>query len=158
MKGILQRRPEASSATGVLATEGGVPWRELRPRLALFAGLAILTIVLFPSRSVGPVPDVRAGMIAPEDVIAPFDYRIPKTAQELEHDRALAAISVPRMYRPAAPADSIFKPVGEYLAKVARIAEAAVQPGAAAPPAARPRGAGAEPAGQNGGLTSEIDS
>ena len=58
MKGILQRRSETSSTTGVLAPEGGVSWRELRPRLAIFAGLAILTVVLFPSRSVGPVPDV----------------------------------------------------------------------------------------------------
>jgi cyclic-di-AMP phosphodiesterase PgpH len=158
MKGIFQRRPEVSSGYGALGPGAGVTWRELRPRLAIFAGLAILTVALFPSRSVGPVSDVRAGMIAPEDVIAPFDYRIPKTTQELEHDRALAAISVRRMYRPAAPADSVLKPVTEYVAKVARIAEAARRPGAIRQPAPQPPGAGAEPAEQGSDLTSEIDS
>lgn len=159
MKGIFQRRPELSAASGIPGTGPGVGWRDVWPRLGIFAGLTLLTVLLFPPRSVGPVPDVRAGMIAPEDVIAPFDYRIPKTPQELEHDRALAAISVPRMYRAAAPEDSVLEPVDEYLAKVARIAEVsrnANGKGGARKPAARTgaQDAAAPPAD----LTSEIDS
>lgn len=124
----------------------GVPprleWRELWPRLAIISGLALLTLALFPSRSVGPVPLVPAGAIASDDIIAPFDFQVAKTAEELERDRATAAILVPRVYRLAVEADSVADPIDEYLLKVARIAAA-------------PR-----PEGATGGadLTSEIDS
>jgi hypothetical protein len=175
VKRILQRNPDVSvPGTGPVASP--VARHDLWPRIGLFVALALLTVALFPSRSVGPVPDIRAGTIAPEDVIASFDLEIPKSAQELEHDRALAAITVPRLYRAATPADSVFKPIDEYLAKVARIAEASRPsppatenaPGTARAPAGR-RGGGApaprerRPAANPArpaaaALTSEIDS
>jgi hypothetical protein len=161
MKGLFQRRADLSAGNGIAGPGPGTTWRDFRPRLAIFAGLALLTVAIFPSRSVGPVPDIRAGMIAPEDVIAPFDYRILKTPQELEHDRALAAISVPRLYRPAAPADSVLKPLDEYMAKVARIAGAAKLQGDRTPAAPKPppqAAGGGESEAPVADLTSEIDS
>ncbi|MFN2431776.1 MAG: HD family phosphohydrolase [Gemmatimonadota bacterium] len=143
MKGVFERRPESG---GGPAVRPRLPWPELWPRLAIFAGLAVLTLVLFPARSVGPLPQLQAGMIAPEDVIAPFDFQVAKTAVELERDRATAAITVPRVYR-FVPADSAGRAIEEYLEKVARIA-AAVQSDTAGSPA--------PPAGST--LTSEIDS
>jgi putative nucleotidyltransferase with HDIG domain len=140
MKGILQRRPEAPEAAG---RSPSAPHSRLWPRLALFGGLALLTLALFPARSVGPLPQLKAGRISPEDIIAPFDFQVAKTAEEIERDRAIAAITVPRVYRLAAARDSVTRSIDEYLQKVARIA--------AAPP---------PEAGAAGGstLTSEIDS
>ncbi|MBA2563807.1 MAG: HDIG domain-containing protein [Gemmatimonadetes bacterium] len=142
MKGIFERRPEAPGGPPPTALNARPLWSELWPRIATFIGLSLLTILLFPARSIGPAPQVRAGMIASEDVIAPFDVAIPKTPAELERDRATAALAVPRVYRSVTPEDSATGIVDEYLAKVERIA--------AAP---RPeRGAGVSL------LTSEIDS
>jgi hypothetical protein len=129
VKGIFERRPDVGAGT----VRPTLPWRELAPRLAVFSALAVLAVVLFPPRSAGPVPHLRAGMIAADDVIAPFDYRVPKTAAELERDRATAAITVPRVYRLTGPADSVHAPLHEYLRKVARIAEAPRAEDGAAP-------------------------
>ena len=140
MRGVLERRPETSGGDPSRAAAHLGP-RDVALRGAIFAALAVLTLVLFPVGSPGPVSDVRAGRIAPEDVIAPFDFEVPKTPAELERDRATAALTVTPVYRLPTPADSVTEPIREYLEKVARIA-------AAAPP---DDGRGAD-------LTSEIDS
>ena len=46
---------------------------DLAWRVALVGVLAVLTVVLFPPRGSQDVPSVRAGTVASQDVIAPFD-------------------------------------------------------------------------------------
>jgi putative nucleotidyltransferase with HDIG domain len=67
---------------------------------------------------------MRQGVVAPEDVIAPLDFPILRTEDELARQREVAALSVPPVYRvnPSA-ADTALALVERYLARAERIAE-----------------------------------
>jgi putative nucleotidyltransferase with HDIG domain len=98
--------------------------RDLFLRFALVAAVALLSIVLFPPRGAGDLPLIRQGVVAPEDVIAPMDFPVLRSEDELARHREVAALSVPPVYRvnPWA-ADSALARVQRYLTRAGRIAE-----------------------------------
>ncbi len=98
--------------------------RDLLLRFVLVAAVALLTIALFPPRGGNDIPLIRQGVVAPEDVIAPVDFPVLRSEDELARQREVAALSVPPVYRvnPAA-ADSAIARVQRYLARAGRVAE-----------------------------------
>jgi putative nucleotidyltransferase with HDIG domain len=66
--------------------------------------LAVLTFVLYPVAGRYDAPPLEAGQVAPRDVVAPFDFVVPKPAAQLARERdALAATARPIYeYHPAA--------------------------------------------------------
>lgn len=98
--------------------------RDLVLRFALIAAVALLSLTLFPPRGGNEAPLIRQGVVAPEDVIAPLDFPILRSEDELARQREVAALSVPPVYRvnPAA-ADSALVRVERYLARAERISE-----------------------------------
>lgn len=93
---------------------------DLAWRVGIAAGLALLTLALFPTRGALDVPPVRTGTVASEDVIAPFDFVVPRSEEELALRREQAALTVPPVYVvvPGA-ADSAVARVEAYLERVA---------------------------------------
>lgn len=67
-------------------------------RVILVLGIVVLLPMLFPRV---PVPDALAlqeGMVAPEDVIASFDFVVPKSPNRLKVERDEAAFAVPLVF------------------------------------------------------------
>ncbi|HET9454174.1 MAG TPA: HDIG domain-containing protein [Gemmatimonadaceae bacterium] len=62
-------------------------WRALAPRLVLAVGLAFFTFALFPESPATEVPIHEVGAVAPDNVIAPFAFTVPKTDAELRRER-----------------------------------------------------------------------
>jgi hypothetical protein len=60
-------------------------------RAAVAFALALLTYLLFPAAPAAEFPLLEVGTVATEDVIAPFAFRVPKSPDELERERAAAA-------------------------------------------------------------------
>ncbi len=88
----------------------------LLPRVALIAALAIVTLVLFPPAGGYQVPAVRVGVVAPEDILAPFDFHIRRSDEELAALREQAALSVAPVYtRITTAADSTITRLEEFL-------------------------------------------
>ncbi|HJU86256.1 MAG TPA: HDIG domain-containing protein [Gemmatimonadota bacterium] len=98
--------------------------RDLALRFALVSAVALVTIALFPPRGGIDVPLIRQGVVAPDDVIAPMDFPVLRSEDELARQREVAALSVPPVYRvdSAAP-DSALARIQRYLARAARVAE-----------------------------------
>lgn len=94
--------------------------KDLAWRGGLVLALALITLALFPPTQVRDVPVVRAGTVAPEDVIAPMDFTVPRGEEELERRRDQAALTVPPVYAvvPAA-SDSALARIEAYLDRVA---------------------------------------
>lgn len=57
------------------------------PRVALALGLAVLTFALFPEAPATQVPIYEVGAVAPDNVIAPFAFTVPKSEAELRRER-----------------------------------------------------------------------
>ena len=69
-------------------------------RVVMLAGLALLVTVGFPPNPrVADVSGYEAGVVATEDLIAEVEFAVPKSATELERDRAAAVAAVPMIYR-----------------------------------------------------------
>ena len=80
----------------------GDPGRTLRERVRhhgartlLIAGLSVMVALLFPPAEGMGVQPYEVGMVAPADVIAEVPFSVPKSAAELERDRAVAMDAVP---------------------------------------------------------------
>jgi putative nucleotidyltransferase with HDIG domain len=74
----------------------------------LLVALAVFLTALFPPTQVTDVGVPAEGAIATEDVVAAIRFSVPKTAAELERDRALAMEAVPPTFEyRAAAADSV---------------------------------------------------
>lgn len=102
--------------------------RDMMLRVALMAFVAILTLVLFPPRGGSEVTAVRVGTIAPEDVIAPFDFQVRWSEEELARRRDFAALTVAPVYAPIpGAADMAVARVEAYLD---RVEQAIREPGA----------------------------
>jgi len=73
-------------------------------RIAVGVGLAIATFLLFPASPAVDFPVLEVGAVAPENVIAPFEFSVPKSELELTREREDAARSVVPIfsYAPAA--------------------------------------------------------
>lgn len=63
-------------------------------RVAVALVLALATFMLFPASPAVDFPVLEVGAVAPENVIAPFEYRVPKGELELAREREEAARSV----------------------------------------------------------------
>jgi len=98
--------------------------RDLALRLALVAAVGLLTLALFPPQGGYDVSPVRQGVVAPEDVIAPIDFPVLRSEDEMRRQREAAALSVPPVYRvDSAAADSALARIERYLERARRIGE-----------------------------------
>ncbi|CAN5856490.1 hypothetical protein BH20GEM1_BH20GEM1_07390 [soil metagenome] len=97
--------------------------RDLVLRFGLVATVVLATLSLFPPRGGDEIPLVREGVIAPEDVIAPIDFPVLRSEEELARQREVAALSVPPVYRVNSwAADSALARVARYLDRADRVA------------------------------------
>ncbi len=88
----------------ILSSPPGNLWPEAvvhhGARVAMLAGLALMVTVGFPPNPrVADVSGYEAGVVATEDLIAEIEFEVPKSATELERDRAAAVAAVPMIYR-----------------------------------------------------------
>jgi len=60
---------------------------KIQPRLLVFVGTILLLNIIFPPPAVPQKYDITTGEIAPYDIIAPYDFYIPKTEQRLQEER-----------------------------------------------------------------------
>ena len=60
---------------------------KIQPRLIIFVGTILLLNIIFPPPAVPQKYDITTGEIAPYDIIAPYDFYIPKTEQRLQEER-----------------------------------------------------------------------
>ncbi len=73
-------------------------------RVGLLVLVAVVITALFPPTGRMTVARYRLNMVAPEDVIARVPFDVPKTADELKRDKALAMQSVPPTFNYVAQA------------------------------------------------------
>lgn len=71
----------------------------IKPELLIFAGTILLLNIIFPPPSVPQRYDVSAGEVAPYDIIAPYDFFIPKNEQVLRDEREEIARRIPPVFR-----------------------------------------------------------
>ncbi|MGZ8492214.1 MAG: HD family phosphohydrolase [Gemmatirosa sp.] len=64
-------------------------------RVLLALALAIVAYLLFPTTPAADAPLYEVGSVAPDNVIAPFAFRVPKTDAELRAERESAGRSTP---------------------------------------------------------------
>lgn len=62
-------------------------WREHAQRIALAAGIALLTFALFPEAPATQIPIYEVGAVAADNVIAPFAFDVVKSDDELRKER-----------------------------------------------------------------------
>ena len=67
-------------------------------RWACLVGLAVLTYVLFPVAGTVDIPVLESGEISPMEVIAPFDFVVEKTAEEIEREAAALEATIPPIF------------------------------------------------------------
>ncbi|MFQ5512081.1 MAG: HD family phosphohydrolase [Candidatus Krumholzibacteriia bacterium] len=73
-------------------------YKGLSPRAGLLLAFVAATILLFPPSKRGQEVIFKAGEIADRDIIAPFDFDVPRSAEALSFERAQAATKVPPVY------------------------------------------------------------
>ncbi len=73
-------------------------------RVVVAIALAMVTYLLFPASPAVNFPVLEVGAVAPENVIAPFEFRVPKSELELslERDEAARSVVPTFVYVPAA--------------------------------------------------------
>ncbi len=81
---------------GPVETAGAVREHALRAGVAVL--LAVILYLLFPSAPVAVAPLYDVGTVAPEAVVAPFAFDVPKSAAALAGERADAAKAVPPVF------------------------------------------------------------
>ena len=100
--------------------------------------LAVATYLLFPTAPAIEFPVLEIGTVAPDNVIAPFAFRVPKSTDELLREREDATRSVVPLfeYVPAA-ADTARGELARFAQAVAQAATSAGSDGDAASSAVR---------------------
>jgi len=93
----VRRRSERVSAEE--PPSRGAALRTHGARGALALGLALLTYTLFPAAPVADVPIFEVGAVATDNVIAPFAFTVPKSAEELATERTVLEAAVPATFR-----------------------------------------------------------
>ncbi len=127
----LRRRHEATPRAErvILETEQEReidPRSMLRPKVLAGVGAAVLVLllleVLFPRPVPGGRTALQVGQVAREDVVAPFDFDVLKSAEALRDERAMAEAGVVPVFRldPAAQ-ENARKRFGDFLTAVYRI-------------------------------------
>lgn len=86
---------DPSSRPGVFAASvTRRPWPFHAARIGVAVALALLTYVLFQTAPAVDLPIYEVGSVASDNVIAPFAFRVLKTPEELERERASLANGV----------------------------------------------------------------
>ncbi|MBI4501159.1 MAG: HDIG domain-containing protein [Gemmatimonadetes bacterium] len=97
-------------------------WAAVRFHAARWApvlGLALLTYVLYPAARGFEAPIVETGQVAPSEVLAPFEYAVHKSPQELAQDaEALAATVRPIYEYDATVIDSVRRRVDTVFSRI----------------------------------------
>ena len=70
----------------------------IQHNLFIFIGIILLLNIIFPPPAVPQKYDVATGEIALQNIIAPYDFFIPKTEPELTEEREEIARRIPRVY------------------------------------------------------------
>ena len=99
-------------------------------RVVVALALAVATYLLFPAAPAIEFPVLEVGAVAPANVIAPFEFRVPKSEAELQRERDDAARSVVPLYEyvPAA-IDSARSDLAQLMDAVSRAAASAESDG-----------------------------
>lgn len=71
---------------------------KIRPKYILLAGIVILLNIIFPPPKVPTKHSINEGEIAISDIIAPYDFFIPKTEQELYDEKNEIAARIPPVF------------------------------------------------------------
>lgn len=72
---------------------------KIPPKYLILVGAILLLNIVFPPPPVGPKKyDVSHGEIAKQDIIAPYDFLIPKTEEELARERREITKRIPPIY------------------------------------------------------------
>jgi putative nucleotidyltransferase with HDIG domain len=72
---------------------------KIQPEFLIFIGAVLFLNFIFPPPAVPGRYDLGMGEIASYDIIAPYDFLIPRTEQELNEERAEIARRIPSVYR-----------------------------------------------------------
>ena len=72
--------------------------QKIQPRLLIFVGLILLLNFIFPPPAVPQKYDMNIGEVAEYNIIAPYDFFIPKTEQTLKQEREEIARRVPPVF------------------------------------------------------------
>jgi len=72
--------------------------QKIQPRLLIFVGLILLLNFIFPPPAVPQKYDMNIGEVAEYNIIAPYDFFIPKTEQTLMQEREEIARRVPPVF------------------------------------------------------------
>jgi putative nucleotidyltransferase with HDIG domain len=67
-------------------------------RWGMLAGLALLTYLMYPVVGGLEIPNLQAGEVAQEEIIAPFAFDVPKSAPEIAAERLERASAAMRVY------------------------------------------------------------
>ncbi|UCF70418.1 MAG: HDIG domain-containing protein [candidate division WOR-3 bacterium] len=70
----------------------------IQPKPFIFIGVILLLNIIFPPPAVPHRYEISPGEIANQDVIAPYDFFIPKTDQQLREEREGIARRIPRVF------------------------------------------------------------
>ncbi len=71
---------------------------KIHPRYFIFIGIFLLLNIIFPPPKVPTKHSVNEGEIAISDIIAPYDFLIPKTDQELYEEKNEIAARIPPVF------------------------------------------------------------
>lgn len=71
----------------------------IKPEPLILAGTILLLNLIFPPPAVPQRYDVSAGEVSPYDIIAPYDFVIPKSEQVLREERDEIARRIPPVFR-----------------------------------------------------------
>ncbi len=77
---------------------GGIPFREIFPKIGMILALIIIIPLMFPSGRSFKYTDLAEGSIATKKVIAPFDFSVLKLENELKEERKEASEKVPAYF------------------------------------------------------------
>jgi putative nucleotidyltransferase with HDIG domain len=72
---------------------------KIQPKFLISVGAILLLNIIFPPPAVPQKYDISTGEIAQYDIIAPYDFFIPKSEQELGGEREEIARRIPRVFR-----------------------------------------------------------
>jgi len=105
------------------SAERGLTARDHAARVLVAVGIAAATYLLFPASPAVDFPVLEVGSVAPDNVIAPFAYTVPKPEAELASERDDLARAVEPIYVFASgAADSARAQLAAFMAEVARAA------------------------------------
>ena len=109
---------------GATVGERGLGARDHAVRLVLALAVAVGTYLLFPASPAVDFPLLEVGSVAPDNVIAPFGYSVPKPESELAAERdELARAVEPIFVLTPGTGDSVRAEVTAFMREIAAVAD-----------------------------------